>query len=67
MITAFLHVVVDVVITCISATWSSAQICMTKMKHANNTAQRTLQVHTQTLFFFCMNDAVYVVLKDESG
>ena len=29
MITAFLHVVVDVVITCISATWSPAQICMT--------------------------------------
>ena len=45
MITAFLHVVVDVVITCISATWSSAQICMTKMKHDNNTALRTLHVH----------------------
>ena len=31
MITAFLHVVVDVVITCISATygWSPAQISMT--------------------------------------
>ena len=66
MITAFLHVVVDVVITCISATWSSAQICMTKMKQ--HSTKNTSCTYSQTLFFFGMNDAVYyVVLKDESG
>ena len=66
MITAFLHVVVDVVTTCISATWSPAQICMTKMKHEHST-KNTSCIYSQTLFFFGMNDAVYVVLKDESG
>ena len=53
MITAFLHVVVDVVNTCISATWSSAQIFM---KHANNTVTKnTSSTYTDLFIFVCFS------------
>ena len=46
MITAFLHVlVVDVVITCISATWSPAQICMTTQHKEHFMYYTDLLVH----------------------
>ena len=52
MITAFLHVVVDVVvITCISATWMESS-----SDKYDNTAQKTLHVHTQTYLFYVRYD-----------
>ena len=47
MINAFLHVVVDVVITCISATWMESS----SADKYDNTAQKTLHVHTPPTCF----------------
>ena len=52
MITAFLHVVVDVVITCISATWMESS----SADKYDNTAQKTLHVHTPTYLFYVRYD-----------